>query len=304
MSPAVDPCAVRGASFAMEALLCLHEADLLTQRDVDDRSRTWGVSCSRVVHHNPLAAPKMPSRLALPAPSRPPLACRSLLSPGHGGAKKNGTEDKKWSKDKAPGAEEDEKLKKSKGRSLELNETLATIAHLYSGNERNSETGLRSEKINKKDFYRIFGEVIWMRQQLEVIDQCSTRSSPRIRAHLRAPCLAVHGQRQDRGVPDLLATHNGFAYASHSLCTVGIAAHALREGPCLMILSCTQGNRTKTFTKFQLREMTDDMFDVGTPFVFCMCAITFLTWEELHVANGANKTPESVFERVASWCSQ
>ena len=71
-----------------------------------------------------------------------------------------------------------------------------------------------------------------------------------------------------------------------------------------MILTCTQGNRTKTFTKFQLREMTDDMFDVGTPFVFCMCAITFLTWEELHVANGANKTPESVFERVASWCSQ
>jgi hypothetical protein len=284
----------------MEALLCLHEADLLTRRDVDDRSRTWGVSCTRFVRNNPLAAPKLPSRLALPAPSRPPLAAR-CFSPGHASAKKNSTEDKKWSKDKVPGAEEDAKLKKSKGRSLELNETLATIAHLYAGNERSSETGLRSEKINKKDFYRIFGDVIWMRQQLEVIDQCSTRSSPRGRAHLRAPCLAVHGPRQDRGVPDPLATHNGPTHALHSFCTVGVAAYAR---PCLMILSCTQGNRTKNFTKFQLREMTDDMFDVGTPLVFCMCAVTFLTWEELHVASGAKKTPESVLERVASWCSK
>jgi hypothetical protein len=71
-----------------------------------------------------------------------------------------------------------------------------------------------------------------------------------------------------------------------------------------MILTCTQGNRTKNFTKFQLREMTDDMFDVGTPLVFCMWAVTFLTWEELHVASGAKKTPESVLEPVASWCSQ
>lgn len=241
-----------------------------------------------------------------PSPCHPdarPLPAR-CFSPGRAGANKDSTEDKQWSKDKAPWAEEEEKRKKSKGRSLELNETLATIAHLYAGNERNSETGLRSERINKKDFYRIFGEVIWMRQQLEVIYQCSTPSSPRGRAHLRAPCLAAHGRRQDRGVPHPLATHNGPAHASHSFCTRGVAAYVRRKDPCLMILSCTQGNRMKNFTKFQLREMTDDMFDVGTSFVFCMCAVTFLTREELHVASGAKKTPESVLERVASWCSQ
>lgn len=97
-----------------------------------------------------------------------PAPCRLLT--GNAGEKKKSNDDKKWGKDKAPGPEKDEKLKKSKGRSLELNETLATIAHLYAGNERNEE-GIRTEKINKKDFYRIFGEVIWLRQQLEVFDQ-------------------------------------------------------------------------------------------------------------------------------------
>eukprot|EP00802_Teleaulax_amphioxeia_P005034 Tamp_05038.p1 GENE.Tamp_05038~~Tamp_05038.p1 ORF type:complete len:513 (-),score=89.25 Tamp_05038:1430-2968(-) len=128
-----------------EALLCLHESALLTQRDQEAGSWTGA----------------------------------------HAGTKKHSPQDKRGGRDKEPKTDE---VKKSKGRSLELNETLATIAHLYASKERNPD-GLRNEKINKKDFWRIFGEVILMRQQLE-------------------------------------------------------------------------GNRSKNFTKFELREMTDDMFDV------------------------------------------
>jgi len=81
-----------------------------------------------------------------------------------------------------------EKLQKSQGKSIELNETLATIAHLYSRSKKN-EHGQRSQTLYKRDFWRIFGEVQMLRQQIE-------------------------------------------------------------------------GNRSKNLTRDQLRQMTDDMFDV------------------------------------------
>ena len=129
-----------------------------------------------VVH--PLQAPRPPvcrrcsrwtARGATPgALTRPRPLARPLRAPAHAGTKKHSPQDKRGGRDKEPKTDE---VKKSKGRSLELNETLATIAHLYASKERNPD-GLRNEKINKKDFWRIFGEVILMRQQLEV-------SSPR-----------------------------------------------------------------------------------------------------------------------------
>ncbi len=144
----------------MEALLCLHESALLTQRDREAGSWKGGESCMRC---SLLQAPCPPCRCCLRrtargatpvALTRPRLLARPPRAPAHAGAKKHSTQDKRWGREpKVLDADEDE--------------TLATIAHLYASKERNPD-GLRNERINKKDFWRIFGEVIMMRQQLEV----------------------------------------------------------------------------------------------------------------------------------------
>jgi len=74
-----------------------------------------------------------------------------------------------WNKEKElkPAIQPADKAKTTKGKRLELNETLATIAHLYSHSPKN-KNGVKSQKLNKKDFWNIFGQVIFMRQQIEV----------------------------------------------------------------------------------------------------------------------------------------
>ena len=64
-------------------------------------------------------------------------------------------------------ADQNSKAKKTKGRGLELNVTLASIAHLFSRVSKNAD-GVRRGELYKRDFWLIFGEPIYLTQQLEV----------------------------------------------------------------------------------------------------------------------------------------
>ena len=200
-----------------------------------------------VVH--PLQAPRPPvcrrcsrwtARGATPgALTRPHPLARPLRAPAHAGTKKHSPQDKRGGRDKEPKTDE---VKKSKGRSLELNETLATIAHLYASKERNPD-GLRNEKINKKDFWRIFGEVILMRQQLEV-------SSPRA-VFSACPATCRNRQTGDESLLSMTATsqrrvrrtHDERARMHRPACRPGELAHTLSAALSLQHISSSCPHR-------------------------------------------------------------
>lgn len=64
-------------------------------------------------------------------------------------------------------AQEEATEKAKRGKSLELNETLATIAHLFAKTKSKGVSDLKSQRMNKREFYRIFGEAILLRYQAE-----------------------------------------------------------------------------------------------------------------------------------------
>ena len=95
----------------------------------------------------------------------PPLDARSAGSILNQGAGKE--EERRQLAMQALLADQNSKAKKTKGRGLELNVTLASIAHLFSRVSKNAD-GVRRGELYKRDFWLIFGEPIYLTQQLDV----------------------------------------------------------------------------------------------------------------------------------------